>query len=101
MNKDAGSSDTRSEIASAKKFKKIVFLQLQILKLLSDKQIAKCPVKSDKFMVRKFSVSEEARRATAGEMMQNCTRRERAAEEKPDHDSCWDGFQVNQINQIF
>ena len=52
-------------------------------------------------MVRKFSGSEEARRATAGEMMQDCTRRERAAEEKPDHDSYWDGFQVNQINQIF
>ena len=52
-------------------------------------------------MVRKFSGSEEARRATAGEMMQDCNRRDRAAEEKPDHDSYWDGFQVNQINQIF
>jgi len=52
-------------------------------------------------IVRKFPGSEEARRATAGEMMQDCTRRERAAEEKPDHDSYWDGFQVNQINQIF
>ena len=39
-------------------------------------------------MVRKFSGSEEA---TAGGL-QDCTRRERAAEEKPDHDSCWDGF---------
>ena len=48
-------------------------------------------------MVRKFSGSEEA---TAGGL-QDCTRRERAAEEKPDHDSYWDGFQVNQINQIF
>ena len=44
-------------------------------------------------IVRKFPESEEARLATAGEMMQDCTRRERAAEEKPDHDSCWDGFQ--------
>ena len=43
--------------------------------------------------------SEEARRAEAGETMQDCTRCERAAEEKPDHDSCWDDFQVNQINQ--
>ena len=34
-------------------------------------------------MVRKFSGSEEARRATAGEMMQDCNRRDRAAEEKP------------------
>ena len=39
-------------------------------------------------MVRKFPGSEEAKRAEAGEMMQDCTRRERAAEEKPDHDSC-------------
>ena len=52
-------------------------------------------------MVRKFSGSEEARRATAGEMMQDCTRRERAAEEKPDHDSYWDRFQINQINKTF
>ena len=52
-------------------------------------------------MVRKFPGSEEAKRAEAGETMQDCTRHERAAEEKPDHDSCWDGFQVNQINQIF
>ena len=37
--------------------------------------------------------SEEARRAEAGETMQDCTRCERAAEENPDHDSCWDGFQ--------
>ena len=44
-------------------------------------------------MVRKFPGSEEAKRAEARET--------RAAEEKPDHDSCWDGFQVNQINQIF
>ena len=32
-------------------------------------------------IVRKFPGSEEARRATAGEMMQDCTRRERAAKE--------------------